>query len=522
MASTARAEPLQSFWLTPTVLANGLGVENAPATAQLKAWRVKAMAEQKVDLFVSPTDASEWSGSVPALSGFNAPLPFSDNAADPAPFSLKLRGATFGLEPSVNVKVARLADTANFSAGDVALQSGGFDAVLLDGRFTFSSDVVQTVDESDRRDFRDPQLREERRTVSLADTSHRQRFAAKLIDTQNLRLLVDGEIGRVSDDFARNVSELPTGQRVLSGSWANLSSSIEYRDARISVDYQDFVGREESLRREGLTFGYASSALKLYRKEGMEFNLTQGGQWLKRTSFAGISADVIVADILPDAVADAIDPIRPFLPTSINGGFEKGDIVRAELLPGPRDKISTANVAMTWDTKYGETTASVWERRINTDIVAVGRDEIPIADSRDRFVDVSHKIRRGNWQFGAGLSLIETDDLIAGERRSEREIAPHLSVAYAPENGPRVELRVGAADAQSQIIDDNVAARAKTKQVQLSVDISSFAQEELNKPDAKLRLEYRYDLNGSDRDPVSGRERGGGHALLLTFSTPLN
>jgi len=79
---------------------------------------------------------------------------------------------------------------------------------------------------------------------------------------------------------------------------------------------------------------------------------------------------------------------------------------------------------------------------------------------------------------------------------------------------------LGAADAASQIIDDNVAARAKTRQLQLSVDLSSFAQEELNREDAKLKLEYRYDLNGSDRDEA-GRERGGGHALLLTFSTPV-
>jgi hypothetical protein len=212
------------------------------------------------------------------------------------------------------------------------------------------------------------------------------------------------------------------------------------------------------------------------------------------------------------------DPIRPFPPTSISGGSEKA-ISGAETLPGPRPH-QHSNLH---DVGYhGETTASLWERRINTDIVTPGRDEVPLADSRDRFVDLSHKVRRGNWRFGAGLSLIETDDTIAGIRRAEREIAPHISIAYAPENGPTVELRFGAADAQSQIIDDNVAARAKSKQIQLSVDLSSFAQEELNKPDAKLKLEYRYDLNGSDRDPVSGRERSGGHALLLTFATPLN
>ncbi|MCE9524233.1 MAG: hypothetical protein K8S25_17580 [Alphaproteobacteria bacterium] len=479
------------------------------------------LPQHEVNLFVSPAAEADWSGLTPVVPDSSESQLFSESGAEQPLVSLKLRGGSMDLEPSVNVKVSRLADTANFG-GNVGTKSTGFDAQILNGRFSFSSDLMQTTDESDNRDFRDTQLREEPRTISLADTSRRHRFAAKVIDTENLRLLVDGEIGNVSENFANNFRELPTGQLVLPGSWSSLSSRLEFGEANVSVDYQDFVSHQESLRRQGVTLGFASSELKLYRKEGMEFNLTQGGQWLKRTAFTGINADVIVADVLPDAVADAIDPIRPFLPTSISGGFEKGDIVRSELLPGPRDRVSTANVAMTWDTRYGETSASFWERRINTDIVAAGRDDVPLAESRDRFIDVAHKIRRGNWQFGAGLSLIETDDTIAGNRRTESEIAPHLSVAYAPENGPTVELRLGAAEAQSQIIDDNVAARAKSRQLQLSVDLSSFAQEELNKPDAKLKLEYRYDLSGSDRDPVSGRERGGGHALLLTFSTPLN
>ncbi len=518
----ARAEPIQSFWLTPTVLASGLGgIENSSAVEQIKSLRKKTPQAQ-VNLFVSPH--AEWDGFAPRVSttGDDEPLPFSENTGDQPPVALKLRGGSFDMEPSVNVKVGRLAQGANFGAGDIAAQSMGFDAELVNGRFTFSSDVAKTVDETDNRDFRDPQLRETSRTIKLADTSRRSRFAAKVIDTENLRLLINGEFGNTSESFANSLRELPTGRLVLPGSWSMLTSRFEFGEARVSVDYQDFVTREQTQQRQGLTLGYASSALSVYRKEGMEFNLTQGGQWLKRTSFTGINADVIVADVLPDAVADAIDPIRPFLPTSINGGFERGDVIRSELLPGPRDRVSTANVAMTWDTDYGETTASFWERRINTDIISAGMDDMHLAESRDRFIDVSHKIRHGNWQFGAGLSLIETDDTVAGNRQAESEIAPHISVAYAPENGPTVELRLGAADAQSQIIDDNVAARAKTRQIQLSVDLSSFAQDELNKPDAKLKLEYRYDLGGADRDPVTGRERGGGHALLLTFSTPLN
>lgn len=512
-AQSARA---QSFWLTPTVLAGSLGLENAKTSEQLKALQQKTAPASQVRLFASVDPMWEWDAKI------SAPLSFGQSATEDAPVAFKLRAASFDFEPSVGAKVDRLAE-GQFSSL-VPTQTVGFDAALSNGRFVFSSDIAQPVDRSDRRDFRDTQLRGTDRSIRLDDTSRRHRFAAKVIDTEKLRLLVDGEFGQVSEEFASTMRELPTGRLVLPGQWSSLSSRLEFGSANVSVDYQDYVTREESIRRQGLRLGYASSELSLYSKEGMEFNLTQGGQWLKRTAFTGVNADVIVADVLPDAVAEAIDPIRPFLPTVINAGFERGDIIRAELLPGPRDKVSTGTIAMTWDHDYGQTTASFWERRVATDVIMPdGEDKIPLLRSRDRFVDISHKIRRGNWQFGAGLSLIETDDTVNNfERRAEREIAPHVSIAYAPENGPRVELRFGAADAQSQIIDDNVAARAKTRQLALSVDLSNFAQDELNKPDAKLKLEYRYDLSGSDRDPITQRERGGGHALLLTFAAPLN
>lgn len=513
-ATAASAEPIQPFWLMPTTVATSLGIEKAAASEQVKTFKSRMFATQTVNLLNLDT-ADEG-------DGLDVPLPFSEGADSDAPVTLKLRSGSFDLEPSVGVKVDRLAGGTNFATGAVATESVGFDAVAFDGRLSVSSDFAKTIDDTDTRDFRDPQLRERDRPLKLADTARRTRFGAKVIDTENLRLMVDGEFGETSEGFATSLRELPTGQLVLPGSWSMLSSRLEFGDARVKVDYQDFVTREESLRRQGVTLGFHSSELSVYRKEGMEFNLTQGGQWLKRSQYAGVTADILVVDVIPPAVADAIDPIRPFLPTQVFAAFERGDIVRAELLPGPRDRVDTGHIALTWETNYGETTASVWERRIKTDIYTPdGEEGLALSRSRDRFIDISHKIRRGNWQFGAGLSMIETDDTTLDVRRAESEIAPHVSVAYAPQGGPKVELRLGAADAASQIIDDNLAARSKTRQLQLSVDLSNFVQEELNRDDAKLKLEYRYDLNGAERD-ANGRERGGGHALLVTFSTPLN
>ncbi len=523
LSGPAGAEPIQPFWLIPTALADsGLHTITLPKQS-ITLWRAEAHTPHDLRLFLGPDSETALWNLTPwprlNLSGV------SEAAGEgfTSPFSFKVQSAPVELQPSVNAKIARFAKGLNFKSGSIAAQSAGFEASLLDGRFKLSSDFIETDDQSDDRDFRDPQLRSQPREIRTQDISRRHSFTAKLIDSENLRLMVDGEFGQVSDSFATAYRELPSGHLVLPGSWAHVNSRLEYGRANLSVGFQDFESRNEGQKREHVVLGFASSELKLYRKQGSEFNLINGGQWLKRTSFSGINADIIVADVLPTVIAEAIDPIRPFLPTSVNGGFERGDVMRSEFTTGPRDKVSTANLSMAWDTSRGQTTASFWERRISTDMITPGvEDGVALSRSRDRYVDISHSVRRGNWKFGAGLSLIETNDEVMGVKNSGSEYAPHVSVGYEPEHGAKIELRFGAADAQSQIVDDNLAARAKTKQVQLSVDVSDYVREELDRPDAKLKLEYRYDFSGGERETTNGRERDGGHAVLVTFSTPLN
>ncbi len=510
LSSPAGAEPGQPFWMVPSVLADSSLNTQKNAPQPMVLWRQDVRPASDLNFFLK---ADSW----PRLSS----LEFSD-AGPVNATSFRARSAAVALQPSLNSRVARLAEGVNFTGGAVDAQVMRIDSEFLGGRFKVSSDMVDSDTGTDRRDFRDPQLREQARDVRLQETSRRHRFAAKLIDSGNLKLMVDGEIGQISESFANNFRELPNGQLVLPGSWSNLSTRLEFGRTNVSVGYQDFETRSEARKREQVVLGFASSELQIYRRAGSEFNLINGGQWLKRTTFSGINADVIVADVLPDAIADAIDPIRPFLPTSINAGFERGDVVRAEFTAGPRDKVSTANVALTWNTRLGETTASAWQRKINTDLITPGVQEgVALSSSSDRYVDLSHSVRKGNWKFGAGLSLIQTDDEVLGVKSSGSEVAPHISIAYEPERGPKIELRFGAADAQSQLVDDNLAARARTRQLQLSVDVSDYVREELNRPDAKLKLEYRYDFSGGERDTVNGRGDGS-HALLVTFSTPLN
>ena len=515
LGSPVYAKPSQPFWALPAVLTDAT-VSSAQSQPQhISLYRPDLRARLDLDRLVTSQLDTQW----PALNS----LEFKNSNSGDASPTLTTVSSLVALQPAVSTKVNRIAQGLSFN-GSVGAQVHSLETTMFNGSFNFSSDVIDEGVSIDNRDFRDPQLRETPRELRARDVTRRQRFASKLIDSGNLKLMVSGELGQISESFARNFNELPTGQLVLPGTWTNLSSRLEFGRANVSVGYQDYETRSEARKREHVALGFSKSELQIYRRQESEFNLINGGQWLKRTSFSGISAELIVADILPDAVADRIEPIIPLLPTSIMGGFERGDVVRAEFTSGPRDKVSTANLAMTWDTRLGETTASFWERRIATDMITPGvEDGMRLSRSSDRYVDLSHSVRRGNWKFGAGLSLIQTNDEVLTNSRSESEVAPHLSIAYEPERGPKVELRFGAADAQSQIVDDNLAARAKTRQLQLSVDVSDYVRESLNRPDAKLKLEYRYDFsNSGGNDTSSIQDRDGGHALLLTFSTPLN
>lgn len=512
ISSQAAADPVQPFWVLPAVLADAT---TQASTNQISLHRPDLRSRVDVDRPVYGQAQQNW----PKLNSLEFK---SSNPADPVP-DLHTVSNMVSFQPSVSTRINRIADGLSFDGG-VGAQVVSVESTMLDGSFNFTSDIIGDSVSIDTRDFRDPQLRETPREFRSRDVTRRHRFATKLLDTGNLKLMVSGETGQISESFAQNFNELPNGQLVLPGTWSNLSSRLEFGRTNVSVGFQDYETRSEARKREHIAVGFSKSELQIYRRQESEFNLINGGQWLKRTSFSGINADLIVADILPDTVADTIEPVVPFLPTSISGGFERGDVVRTEFTTGPRDKVSTANIAMTWDTRWGQTTASFWERRISTDLITPGvEDGVKLSRSSDRYVDFSHSVRRGNWKLGAGLSLIETNDDVLSNSRSDSEAAPHLSVAYEPERGPRVEVRFGAADAQSQIVDDNLAARAKTKQLQLSIDVSDYVREELDRPDAKLKLEYRYDFSNSGGGDTNGiRNRDGGHALLVTFSTPLN
>ncbi len=508
-AGAAQGGTGSAYWILPGVLSDK--AEPFP--------REGAHARQAAQPVVGPIHKQ-----IDALAPFLAyqpllPVPASQTAA----LLPRLASGSAVFEPLLSQRISWLA--SGRGGPGLALPVGGTSEVdALGGRLRMSTFFMDDDAGVTPRDFNDPEVRDRPRDRAARQTTRRHRIAAQLVDSGNLKLLVDGEMGQLSEGAAAVMLPLVDGRFVFPGSWSTISSRLEYGATNVTVGYQDYESRDEARSREQITVGFKASELQVYRRQGAEFSLINGGQWLRRTTFSGISADLLVADVLPSAIADTLDPVRHLLPTSLSGGFERGDVTRAEITVGPRDRVSTAHLAMSWQGRFGETTASLRERRITTDMMTPGaEDGVRLSRSSDRYADLSHSMRRGNWKLGAGLSLIQTDDDVLGRRTAESQMAPHVSIGYAPDRGPRVELRYGAADAQSQLVDDDLSARSKGQQLQLSIDVSDYVRESLNRPEASLRLEYRYDMGkSSDRGETAARERDGGHALLVTFSTPLN
>ena len=512
-AVAAHGETASPFWVLPFVLSDAARPQAAqtPRPAPGLGLPVTTLTET----------SSGGKGSVLPL---RSTLGMVDaDLSNPSTFLSGMAAGAIEAQPLLSSQISRLAHGKGLN-GLVPEQATQVEAQIPGGGLRMTTYFLEDDATLSRRDFRETDGRDKPRDLRGRDVSRRHRIAAQLIDSGNLRLLVDGEMGHLSEGQSAALLPLVNGRFVLPGNWSSISSRLEYGPTNVTLGYQDYENREAVRSREQITVGFKASELQVYRRQASEFSLINGGQWLRRTTFSGVSADLLVADVLPGAVLDTIDHVRHLLPTSVNGSFERGDVTRAEVTVGPRDKVSTGNLALTWRGPYGDTTASLWERRVSTDMVMPGaEDGIKLARSSDRYADLSHSMRRGNWKLGAGLSLIETNDDLLGKTRAERQVAPHVSIGYAPEKGPKVELRYGAADAQSQLVDDDLAARAKTRQLQLSVDVSDYVRDRLNRPDASLRLEYRYDFGKPEESrDNSNRDQEGGHALLVTFSTPLN
>lgn len=445
-------------------------------------------------------------------SGVSDELSFSATAL-PGSSSVTVREARLGLRPTLDATFDNAARGIRFGLPTDATETA-IDASLYDGRLEISSNVMMASDD------RPLGLRpgEDLRSDPDVSTAYRHAFNAQVVSRDSFKWSLAGQMGQIDPRFADFIFTQP-GDKTPALRWSSMATRMDFGAASLSLGYNDVRRADQVESNRTVTFGFNQSALSVYRRDASQFSLDQGGHWLRRTAVTGANAEVLVADVLPNKLAEVLSPIRPFLPTTISASYEQGDALQPDGpdTGTPVERVRSMSTDLTWDTRLGQTTFSMWQRDLKTNA-----DELNLEKASDRVVDLAHSIRRGNWRFGAGVSFIQSEDETLTTHSRESRVAPHISFAYGSEDFPTIEVRVGAADARSIVGVDDMPASAKARQVQISLDLSHFVQDQLNKPQAQLKLEYRRELENSDSNLGGRFAREGDQALLVTFSTPLN
>ena len=513
----AHAAPLNPAGLSPAVLfpvteaATGPLLRSVAAQASQPTFTHALLPSEAKDSaldFALKAPFGEGQSST-VLSGVS----FSSDAL-PGNGSITVRQSRLALRPTFDATFDNASRGIRFGLPSDA-STTSVDANLYDGRLQMSSDVTMASDDAKHLGLRpgeDPSSDDD------VATAYRHSFTAQVVDRDHFKWSLAGQMGKIDPRFTDFIFTQP-GDATPALRWSSMATRMDFGVANLSVGYNDVAHTDHVERNRTLTLGFNQSALSIYRRDASQFSLDQGGHWLRRTAVTGANAQVIVDDVLPNKLAEVMSPVRPFLPTTISASYEQGDSLQPDGPDAgtPVEHVRSMSTDLMWDTRLGQTSVSFWQRNLKTNA-----DELTLEKASDRVIDLSHSIKRGNWRFGAGISMIESEDETLTTHSRESRIAPHISFAYASEDFPTIEVRLGAADARSIVGIDDMPASAKARQLQISLDLSNFVQQELNKPQAQLKLEYRRELENGDSNLGGRSAREGDQALLVTFSTPLN
>ncbi|MFN9972154.1 MAG: hypothetical protein ACK58T_19920, partial [Phycisphaerae bacterium] len=231
LASAARAtETVSPFWVLPAVLADAAKPQ-APHALPASS----LPGSSNASLANNGPDASAARRKLRPILTDPQGLRF----ADLTPFMSRLAAGTVELQPLLPAQIGRLAMGRGL-AGLVAPRVSGTETEALGGRLRLATYFLDDEQGVEPRDFRTPDAREKPRDLRGRDSSRRPRLAAQLIDSGNLRLLVDGEMGQLSEGQSAALLPLANGRFVLPGSWSSVSSRLEYGQTNVTVGFQDY------------------------------------------------------------------------------------------------------------------------------------------------------------------------------------------------------------------------------------------------------------------------------------------
>lgn len=361
----------------------------------------------------------------------------------------------------------------------------GMTARLLDDRITLSTQMGWS--EYFGLPFADTPL-SGLRPVMRAGSARLVKLDVRVVESASLRWSVAGELSDVSDDFFIGQAMAQSAQLALPGRRLALSSALSWKRTRLIASYDDYRSR----------FGDFATTRFGASRNGISFRLKSGSGNLRtrsasplltgRTESRSWSLEFDLYTMLPTLTLDESLPAS-LIPKHLQLGWRGGSSDYVYMASRERFARHGLDLYGIWETPLGETSLGYWrDRRIGASAELGQRDE--------QVVQLSHMVRKGAWRFGVDAMRARSSST-RGSGLADRSVSFGGSVAYDAPGGPRLLVQLGRDQGLMRTDDDSFLASRQGQQVSATLDLTDYLRKRFDRPDLRLKIDYRKQLDRS-------------------------
>lgn len=435
----------------------------------------------------------------------SARLSFSD--VETALGSLALSGAAGQTARRQALTIDAL-DNAPFT--DVERQSGlhvRAATSLFDNRMSFAAAFAQsqahssTYDDVNGLGSRIAEAQREGTAVWL-------QAKATLLDQPDVGWTLSADWSQIEAGFLSHDAARPVGHVAVAGEHLAVSTTFKADDTSGSVTFDRLS--TERMARDLLRarFGIDGADVLLSEKSITRLHGLSTDDWREKSVTRAFGVDLMPELLMPEWHG-SLGPFSPAIPSLISVTRTSGGVVYPGALPA--DQIEGWEAVLSWSTGWGETTAFYWQESLGHRAQAFG-----FTGSDDTIVDISHRVRIGDWQVGGGVSIASLSNRDAVLPYTDESVSGTFSLAYAPDAGPQFKLALGRNASDYALEPEDYRESRRALSLTLSADLSPLIRGG-EKEGATLRLDYRAALETSAVGNAS--DDSGRHAFLATFAT---
>ena len=344
------------------------------------------------------------------------------------------------------------------------------------------------------------------------------RLEAKLIDAPRLQWSVTSELSDVSDDFFLGDVAALRPMVALPGKRIAIASALKWGGTRFSAGFDRYQNRFGTFSAQRLGINLNGIAVRLRENSGSVTPASESPLLDGRSAGRSVTLEVEPASLFP-ALAGGKGVAAILLPEAVMVNWRAGWSETRFVDSTERYARNGLEASGTWETPLGETTISYWsDRRVGA--------TASLGISRDRQLQLSHVIRRGDWS--AGIDAFSSNySSSRGAGFSDQGFSLGGMISYSRPNGPQMQIRLGRDRGQSSNDDQSFMSSQRFSSVTASLDLTQYVRRQFDRDDLRLTIDYRRRIESSDTvetfdyviDRWSENERREG--LLVSFGMKL-